>query len=620
MKQRRLLFVVAAYLAASAGLSCPALAETQQEEHDRLTGDFLAGYRFVSVEGSDELYRQDLDLDSGLRLFRLDLAYEPSESNRDYCDFLWLDIGNLGGDPSETVSFGARKYGRYDFRFNHYTSSYFFSNTSLIETGETDNTYNFERITRNASLSIRLSEPVTLSLGYDGYQKKGENRIVQPVGEELYLLDQPVDEALNHYHASLRYSPGSTLSFTIEESIKNYKNDNLLFLPGFSTGTNPNDATELDSYFRQSPYDYNSFAHTIRVNAGLSEKFDMSASARLEHLDLDLDYSTTGNGIDRQSQPFSIDQSGTGNVSKTIQDYNVELLYFLHDIVQLEGCARYSIFSQSGAAAGTIEDAKTSWDYDILSISGAVSVQPHPSLSVTGGIQRDVRTVGSSPSLNSPACTSPCSNTLFGAFGSLNLKPLPRLTVHADYNFSSEDDAFTLSAPLDNHQGKIKVRYTTKNGYSVQASGKLQHMQNSFSGWNAINRKADFTAGYHNDTFELTGGYGIQHVTRKIDQLVTPLSKPAFYFPAFYDGTMHSIHASARTDLNKYLSAGCDFNYYTNCGTASHSALDALSFAEILLAGHYLLKVAYRHTFFHDNDNRNGYTSDIAEISAGYRW
>lgn len=618
--KKHLLFFVALCFAATAGLSGPALAETGHEEHGKLTGDFLAGYRFVSVNGSEELYRQHLNLDSGPRLFNLDLEYEPTAGIKKYCDILWLDIDNVGGDPYETVSFGFRKYGRYDLRFNHHTSSYYFSNASQIKTGTEDNTYSFDRISRNASLDIRLSSPLTLSLGFDGYQKKGENRIVQPVGEELFLLDQPVEEALDHYHASLRYSPNNSVSLTFQESIKNYKNNKRLFLPGFSSGVNPNDTTELDYYLQQQPYDYKSCAHTLNANASLSEKIDLSVGAMIEYLDLDVDYSATGNGIDQKGQPLLIDQSGYGDISRIIQDYNVDLLYRLSEIVLIEGSSRYSTFSQSGTAAGTVENTKTNWEYDIFSISSAVTAQPHSSLSITFGLQRDVRTVDRDPALTSSACDSPCSSGLFGAFGYVNVKPLPRLTVSADYSFSSEDDTFTLTSPLDNHQGRVKVRYSTKNGYYLQGSGKLQNMKNSLSGWKAFNRKAELVLGFHSDTVELTGGYGIQHVTKEIDQLVTPLWQSPFYFPVVYEGTTHSVHASARVELNKHLSAGCDVDYYTNCGTVSHSALDAGSYTEILFKGHYLLKIAYRHAMFRDKDNSNDYTSNIAEISAGYRW
>ena len=50
------------------------------EESGRLKGEVLIGFRLVDTDGRIEKYRQNINLDSGARLFDLSLDYQPAES------------------------------------------------------------------------------------------------------------------------------------------------------------------------------------------------------------------------------------------------------------------------------------------------------------------------------------------------------------------------------------------------------------------------------------------------------------------------------------------------------------------------------------------------------------
>ena len=90
------------------------------------------GYRSVSVDGSQDKYREDVDLDDGPVLFDLKLRLVPEGQVRRFADEIYIDVANLGAQPFETLTFGVTKRGAFKFKWDRRESSYFYDNLLAV--------------------------------------------------------------------------------------------------------------------------------------------------------------------------------------------------------------------------------------------------------------------------------------------------------------------------------------------------------------------------------------------------------------------------------------------------------------------------------------------------------
>jgi len=88
------------------------------DEGKDLKGQFMFGYRSVSTSGALTKYKEDINLDDGMRLFNLSLHYTPSGALKKLVDRIDLRVFNFGGDPFETFSLSAQKYGKFKFQYD----------------------------------------------------------------------------------------------------------------------------------------------------------------------------------------------------------------------------------------------------------------------------------------------------------------------------------------------------------------------------------------------------------------------------------------------------------------------------------------------------------------------
>ena len=124
-----------------------ALSLQAQEQSKNLYGKFLFGYRFVDTSGTVERYKQDINLDDGLRLFNFNLQILPNETFKNMFDRIDINMYNFGGDPYETFRLAIQKSGKYKFQYDRRKSNYFYADQHEIDGGHLYNpfTFNFDR-------------------------------------------------------------------------------------------------------------------------------------------------------------------------------------------------------------------------------------------------------------------------------------------------------------------------------------------------------------------------------------------------------------------------------------------------------------------------------------------
>ena len=109
-------------IAASARPACaqePAQpVQAEPEARFDIHGSADVGYRFTTITGSTQTFRQLFDLSDGPRVLGVELHGDAGQNPRAFADTFAFSASGLGGDPFPTVQFTLRKSHRFDLRVN----------------------------------------------------------------------------------------------------------------------------------------------------------------------------------------------------------------------------------------------------------------------------------------------------------------------------------------------------------------------------------------------------------------------------------------------------------------------------------------------------------------------
>ncbi|SJZ93278.1 hypothetical protein [Selenihalanaerobacter shriftii] len=92
--------------------------------------DYNLGIRSVDVNGNEDMYKHDIDLDEGFRLLDLELTLVPGNDNADkYLDLVKFGLGDVQ-DPTSTYNLQVKEYGLYDFGVKRTERDYYYNDAS----------------------------------------------------------------------------------------------------------------------------------------------------------------------------------------------------------------------------------------------------------------------------------------------------------------------------------------------------------------------------------------------------------------------------------------------------------------------------------------------------------
>lgn len=322
-----------------------------------LTGSASLGVRSVDLAGSEAKYREDVNLDDGVRLFGVHLRYVPRVGETPV-DRLELDADQLGGDPFESIHLGVRKYGAYHLRLDRRRSEYFYDDTvppvalaSLSgSTGGDFHRFDFERIRSTAALDINVTPATQVSLGLERQTRTGDSTTTLSLERDEFDLRKPLDESLNALTVGVRHA-WSRVTLIFDEQLRNFENTSEWFLPGVSAGRNSADLSQLQFLMFDQSYDYGSRSHSVQLLTEPTDRLDVTVGWRLENLDLDLDGSEQITGSTFAGAPFATSRGGPGAVGRDIEIVDLDVGFALTERVRLIGGARRSTLEQDGELA-----------------------------------------------------------------------------------------------------------------------------------------------------------------------------------------------------------------------------------------------------------------------------
>lgn len=610
-------------------LAPPSMAQ----EEGAFGGAFQIGFRSIDVNGNSDRYNQDINLEDGPRLFLLEVDYIPEDSMRKFADKVTIDLNNLGGDPFETLSLAVQKFGRYDLRYDRRKSDYFYQDIilpvdqagdpALARAGDFHH-FAFDRVQDSANFKVWVNQDAIFNFGFNRYTRRGESTTTLDISRDEFEFEKPVDESLNDYLASFQYS-WDKVTLVLEERYRDFDNAVEIFLPGQSLGEDPNDATILDFYFLNQPYNFTSNDHIVRLVARPNNNLLVRAQADIQSLDLDLTADETGAGISFAGQPFEIDSSGDAKVKRDMDLFDLDLTYRFNNRWALTFAARQNSLDQQGNLAFDGEPSLGTWQTDTTSLELGGQVHLSPKVTLAAGVRQESREIESRWEIPGEDHFTNVETDQDGFFANVGWAPVKGCRVNLELEDSSFDDPFTLSAPTDRQRYKLRGQYKHDNGFSVLGAYIGNDLENSQSGWDSKSDQFNVRVGYDKNKLNASLGYSSIDVDRKIDQTVTTL--PGFgggvdlFFPIAYDADSKFFDGRIRYKPGDKLALGGDFRLYDNSGSWEVERQDYRGWVEVGVGRAYLVHFGYRVVDYDEiGFDFDDYDANIAEISFGYHW
>ena len=601
-----------------------ALPQEQENDKQTFSGSFMLGYRSVSTSGTYNKYREDINLDDGIRLFNFNLHFTPDEAWKKVFDRLDLNVYNYGGDPFETFGLSIQKYGTYQFQYDRKKSEYFYHDMQEIGGGHLYDmhSFNFDRVSDSGLLKIRLGSMTNLYLDFDRYTKKGNSITSLDINRIEFEFEKPINEESKAVTVGAQVNL-KRYSFIVEEKFLEYKNSNSLFLPGFADGgAGASYPSSLNYFFINQPYELKSNTHSFKLNARPFDSLLIAGSAVISDQDMDLSYSEGADGVNYLNRFFTYGANGEGSFERKLQMFDLDLTYLLFNKLAVIGAVRSHDFEQTGSFTINAEEEEAMIKYDTLGIEAGLQYQFSSQLALTVGYRNESRELDGVETVTYEEKTQ-----RNGIFGNMKWDPSRAFKLILDYQHGSYDDPYTTISPtsMDRFKAttKIQVKNCSFSGSYLFSKSKSEVYSDL---WESTKNQFNLRAGYHASQFKLFAGYSLMDIKHEGDRTIAyppGWSGPGgtFLWDILYEGKSRLMDASLAYNLDANWSVGGYANFYSNTGFWEISRKTFKAYLEYAFEMGLVGQLGYRYVKFEEKDSGfNDYSANILELSFGYRW
>ena len=599
-----------------------ALSLQAQEQSKNLYGKFMFGYRFVDTSGTVERFKQDINLDDGLRLFNFNLQITPNETFKSLFDRIDINMYNFGGDPYETFRLAIQKSGKYKFQYDRRKSNYFYSDQHEISGGHLYNpfTFNFDRTMDSMLIKLWLHKYVDVYVNFDKYSKKGDSTLTLDINRIEFEFDKPIEENYKQFAIGVDFHL-QNFTFVFEERVMDYTNTNSLFLPGAADGgEGAHYPSELNFFNLDQPYDLKTYTHTFKATGRAFDRLFINAFAQISNQDMDLTYSEEADGINYLGKFFTDSHGGKGKFDRNINLFDFDVTYLMFDKLAVVAAFRFNDFEQEGylTVDGEKEDAML--NYNNKAAEGGLQYQFSPRMVLTAGYRYEIRELDGIETVTYEEKT--VRNGLYG-----NIKwDIRAFKITADYQFGDYKDPFTLISPTSFHRFRFTAKANVDN-FNFSGSFLWNRAKSEVydERWDSTKNQLNLRIGYNGQKVHVSGGYALIDVehkgTRNIVYPPTWTGPGSFPWDILYEGKSNLFDASLSADLANNWALGGYANVYWNRGFWEIDRFTFKAYVEYTFNNGLVSQIGYRYVDFKEKmSGFNDYSANILEISFGYRW
>jgi predicted porin len=598
------------------------------------TGSFELGFRHVDVNGNEDKYMEDVNYTKGPRLFKLDFNVFPGKRGDQFFDLLNISASNLGGDPYEHLSVTLKKHRKYNFRYTRNRLTYFYkdiikpldeSTPALSDAGDFHH-FNFDHVFHRASFDFRVQEKAKLFFKFDRQYKSGENTTTRDVGRDEFELDRPFDSPRDDVKND--YTAGAEIWFDkvtlyVDETYRDYKNDNRVFLPGFSEGEDPEDQTELLTYDQSMPVAYQMPQTTVKANVRPHERVTLNGGYVYSFLEADLEYRQTTLGTDYDGSPIDETITGTGDFERHMHLIDADGAVDVNEMLTLIGAVSYKKFDQEGMLLIEEDETNVDGDFNSIGADAGATLYLNKMVSVTGGISYEEREVNGFAEEDAENQEDRENTTRTTFFGSATVRPDPRVNIFGEYERGVYDNPFTLISPSDYARYKVRLRAKPTPESNIVAVFLRREIDNDDSDADLTSNTISVRGSYKMHPVKLYGAYSRKDIDNDVRNDVTTLpgfgGGQVFPWESLYEANINQALAGIGFEAHENLTLGLHALIYTNSGSFELDKKEFSTYALVKCPAGYTLRFGYdREDYNEDAADFDDYDANIFTVGVGY--
>lgn len=589
------------------------------------SGHVDVGVREVDVDGDEAKYEQQVNLDSGPRLFGLGFSFEPAPGTGNAPDRVSLQASGLGGDPYQNIRAEIRKYGAYRFTYERDQSDYVYHDL-LIDPADADveastggdfRSFDFRRTRDRAAFEMRLTDRACFNLGFDRYEKDGESTTPIDVEREEFELDAPVEEILESFDLGFAYD-WDRMTISLNQRWREFDNDTSAFLPGASEGSEPGEPTRLDYYFLDQPYGYDSSESRVGLIIRPAARWQVKADLFYADLEMDFDARERSQGSDWQDIDFTRDLAGTGGADRETLQLFVAASYAITDRIRLTASVRDQSLDQDADMSFDSVPGISDWQIDTTGVALGAEAMLGNGWTVSGGWTGESRETRYEAAMNGFAAGEEVETDRDGFYAMVSYRPGTRWNLSFSAEDNGIDDPFTLASPTDSRRYRLRGAYRWDNGVNLSASWTERKNDNDNSGWESESSHADVRLGYSSDAISASVGASFTDMERSIDQEVSGGFRQDLFLIR-YDADSSFVDGMFAWQAAEWLDLSASFRDYDNDGSFEVARQDYRLAAGFSLPDGYGLGLSWRRVDFEEGGLEE-FDADIWEASLTYRW
>jgi hypothetical protein len=448
-----------------------------------LGASITGGYRNVQVDGSESKYREDYNLQSGVRLFNLDVSGTANDPAKSSLDRFHLLVDTPGNEPVSTYLFDASDRQHWDFRANFTRSKYFYDVPALFEApvpgdDKVTDLHQFDLTRTNGAVDFTLWLPnlPKIFLGYRLYQEDGNtiSTVNIPAGD-TFLVRAPLDSRMHVGVAGTEFDALGTNVFLQQQYRRTIRNlGDHGPLQGDVQGLDPTDDSTLTRYNAAGGEHIDEPVTTVRLRRPIGDRVELTGGYFFAHADLSShwtisqDATTNAPGLGGSSHAV---QSGTATLDTNVADLGATMR--LTDHLSAHATYRFDEqwqqggFDQQGSIG--VLSLGTGLHLRLNRLTGDFEWTPRRDLTLRAGLRYAWRLADFSSSGVGPITTQ-----TLGAIADARWHPSSKVDLFARYETAQVDDPYIVQGeqlsqpPLPSREIALTFRNRGSAGVTVR--------------------------------------------------------------------------------------------------------------------------------------------------------
>jgi len=409
-------------------------------------GSVELGYRFTDIDGSEDRYKETVNLREGLKLFDFSLWGKKMDENMKCpVDSLRFNVSNVG-DPYASARLEIMKNKTYTLNITYKEYKYF---TQREENSFyfTDNT-NFDTTIRRGSilLSVFPKDDIKLNFGYNHVQRDGDAGV--PRFQFFFPMEQDLKERYSEYFASADFRIANW-DMHVKQSVWIYSNKNEV------------SAAYIDPFYEKQDTSVTTLVTTIKGHTRLSEVAYFDAAYVYAHSDGDADLQTV---------PATVVESGRGKFNFNTHIVEAGLSYLIRKNLVFHADYRFHMQDQDGRSNTdpfVSAPADSSTDFSLMAHTGTFQLEyiPKDNLTLRAGYRVQYQDINGDNYVDNiyNGGRHPNNTTIWihGWVGSVDWKPYKFLSLFGEYEGASFSNPYTWISPESQNIARVKIKYNT---------------------------------------------------------------------------------------------------------------------------------------------------------------